>query len=242
MSRAVFLGTPQAATPSLRALSEVAEVVLVVTKPDRPRGRSGRPQPPPVKLEAERLGISISQPDRSSELTGLLEAATPVDLGVVVAFGMILRADTLAVPRLGFLNIHFSLLPRWRGAAPVQRAIMASDPKTGVTLLRLDEGLDTGPVLATQPTPIGELETAGELTDRLARLGAELLRETLPAYLEGRVVPSEQPEEGVTTALRIRQEEARLDLRAPAAAVLARVRALAPRPGAHGVLDGVRFK
>ena len=203
MSRIVFLGTPGAAVPALDALVESTDVGLVVTRPDRPQGRSGRPQPSPVKVAAVENGLPIAQPEDRAGLAGALDDAGPFDLGVVVAFGMILDARALAMPRLGMLNAHFSLLPRWRGAAPVARALIAGDPMSGVTIIRLDEGLDTGPVLTAQAVDIGGEETAGELTSRLSGLAARLLSGVLPAYLAGELVPLPQSDEGATYASKL---------------------------------------
>ena len=240
--RAVFYGTPAEAVPALRALAGSAEVLLVTTRPDKPRGRSGKPQAPPVKQAALELGLEVGQPTRAGDDLERLRALAP-DVAVVVAYGQLLPPDLLAVPRCGFVNVHFSLLPRWRGASPVVRAILAGDSLTGVTLMQLDAGLDTGPVLAVSPARVGPEETAGELTARLAEAGAALLVEQLPAYLEGRLVPRPQPAEGATAAARVRVAEAFVDpSRHHAQAVLRGVRAFDPRPGAWTELDGVRVK
>jgi len=183
--RAAFLGTPASAVPSLAALADVADVVLVVTRPDRRRGRGARPTPPPVKTAALEWGFPVAQPEDAATLQRLL-APLSLDLALVVAFGMILPPEVLATTRLGFVNVHFSLLPRWRGAAPVARAILAGDEKTGVSLMLIDAGLDTGPVIAAVGTPIAPDETRGSLTARLAHLGALLVDERLPAYVAGR--------------------------------------------------------
>jgi methionyl-tRNA formyltransferase len=240
--RAAFYGTPAEAVPALEALCGLAEVVLVTTRADKPRGRSGRPQSPPVKEAALALGLEVSQPARASHDLDRLRALAP-EVAVVVAYGQILPADLLAVPPHGFVNVHFSLLPRWRGASPVVRAILAGDELTGVTLMQLDPGMDTGPVLAVAPTRIGAEETAGELTMRLAALGAGMLMEHLPAYLAGDLAPRPQLEQGATAAARVRVEEAFVDpTRHHARAVLRAVRAFDPRPGAWTTFDGVRLK
>lgn len=240
--RAAFYGTPMEAVPSLRALAQTAEVALVTTRPDKPRGRSGRPQPPPVKEAAAELGLPVSQPGRAAhdlERLRLLAA----DVAVVVAYGQILPRELLEVPRCGFVNVHFSLLPRWRGASPVVRAILAGDELTGVTLMQLDAGMDTGPVLAMHPTSVGPEETAGELTARLADMGAELLAAHLPAYVAGELAPRPQPDTGATAAARVRVEEAFVDpTRHRREAVVRAVRAFDPKPGAWTELDGVRLK
>jgi methionyl-tRNA formyltransferase len=239
--RAVFFGTPAAALPSLGALLELAHVSLVVTRPDRPRGRSGRPQPSPVKQMALRAGLPVSQPAKAAELAGRLAEEHP-DLGVVVAYGQILPPDILALPAHGLLNVHFSGLPRWRGAAPVERAILAGDPQTGVSLMVMEEGLDTGPVVARATTPIFPEETAGELTERLARMGAAVLRRSLSPYLAGELTPEPQDETRAIHAPKITVDEAHIDPSAGAQAVLRAVRAFNPRPGAWGLVEGARFK
>ena len=240
--KAVFYGTPAEAVPSLEALSHVAEVLLVTTRPDRPRGRSGRPQAPPVKEAARALDLPVSQPERAVHDLERLRGLAP-DVAVVVAYGQLLPPALLGVPAAGFLNVHFSLLPRWRGASPVVRTVLAGDPVAGVTLMILDEGMDTGPVVAVEPTKVGPGETAGELTGRLAALGAEMLVRHLPAYLAGAITPRPQPAEGATAAARVRVEEAFVDpTRHRGEAVLRAVRAFDPKPGAWTELDGVRVK
>ncbi|MFH1329262.1 MAG: methionyl-tRNA formyltransferase [Actinomycetota bacterium] len=240
--RAVFFGTPAEAVPSLEALAGVAEVVLVTTRPDRPRGRSGRPQPPPVKEAAQARGLPVSQPVRAAHDLERLRALAP-HVAVVVAYGQILPAEVLAVPEHGFVNVHFSLLPRWRGASPVVRTILAGDELTGVTLMQLDAGMDTGPVLAVAPTRVRPEESAGELTTRLAGMGAGMLVEHLPIYVTGALALRPQLDEGATAAARVRVEEAFVDpTRHRAGAVLRAVRAFDPKPGAWTELDGGRLK
>lgn len=231
MSRIVFLGTPHAGVAVLRRIAD--RVALVVTRPDRPQGRSGEPVAPPVKDFASAAGIPVIQPERSSDLAAMLDERAPFDLGVVVAFGMLLKPDVLALPRLGHLNVHFSLLPRWRGAAPVQAALLAGDKRTGVSLMHLDEGLDTGPVVAVRSTAIAPDEDAGTLTDRLAELGADLLGQELEPFLAGRRWPAPQPSEGVTYAGKLGAPDRRLDLSRSALELERRIRALAPEPGAR---------
>jgi methionyl-tRNA formyltransferase len=242
MSRAILLGTPEAALPALRVLEPLVELAAVVTRPDRPRGRSGRPRPSPVKQAAQEHGLEILQPETAAELDAMVDALEPLDVGVVVAFGMLIPATTLRRPHRGFVNVHFSLLPRWRGAAPVERAILAGDETTGVSLILLDEGLDTGPVLSVEATPIGPEENRAELTDRLATLGAGMLADTLPGYLAGEIRSEPQPENGVTRARRITPEDRWLDPSLTSAEVLRRVRALAPRPGAYAITAGHRIQ
>uniref|UniRef100_UPI0003650DBB methionyl-tRNA formyltransferase n=1 Tax=Xanthomonas sp. SHU 199 TaxID=1591174 RepID=UPI0003650DBB len=198
----VFAGTPDFAVPSLRAAAQRHEVVAVYTQPDRPAGRGRGLTPSPVKLEAVARGIPVLQPQtlRSPETLQALRALQP-DLIVVVAYGLILPKAVLAIPTHGCWNVHASLLPRWRGAAPIQRAIEAGDSETGVCLMQMEAGLDTGPVLLSQRTPIGADETGGQLHDRLAALGAQVLADGLGLLRAGlRPVPQPQPEAGVTYA------------------------------------------
>ncbi len=239
MTRLAFLGTPGAAVPSLLALTASHDVALVITQPDRPRRRSGTPSPSPVKEAAIDLGLPIAQPSDRAQLADALTSVSDLDLAVVVAYGRILDSASLAAPSHGMLNVHFSLLPRWRGAAPVARALLAGDAMTGVTVIRLDEGLDTGPVLTAQAVDIGTEETAGELTARLAELGARLLTEVMPGYLAGEVVPIRQTDEGATYATKLEAAERPLDVLGPAIQAMRRVRALSPEPGATLAIDGV---
>lgn len=233
MTSSVFLGTPAASIPSLRCLTSFTDVKLVITRPDKPRGRSGRARPSPVKEAAIELGLRVEQPFRRGELEEALARAAPIEVGVVVAFGMILRPAVLRIPNHGLVNVHFSLLPRWRGAAPVERAILAGDEATGVTLMVMDEGLDTGPVLASRRTTIAPQETAGMLTTRLADLGADVLSEHLMAFVEGRLEAHPQALEGISYADRIVSAEAVISPTWSAIDLLRAVRAYAPRPGAR---------
>lgn len=230
--RAVFAGTPVAAVPALVALSRTADIRLVVTRPDRPRGRSRRQQPSAVKQAALDLGLTVSQPETGAQLSETVGSVDDIDVAVVVAYGALVRPDVLAMPRFGFVNVHFSILPRWRGAAPVQRAILAGDHRSGVTLMRMDEGLDTGPILATASTAIGSDEDAAELTGRLSEMGAELLETWLRPIVDGGVAPIVQDSSRATTAPKLRSDERWIDVAAPANTVLAAVRGLAPWPGA----------
>lgn len=236
--RTVFLGTPETAVPALRALHEVSDVVLVVTRPDRPRGRSGKPRPPPVKQAAEELGLSTAQPASRAELSAFLAGVVPFDLGLVTAFGMILPAPVLDLPALGMINLHFSLLPRWRGASPVQAAIRAGDETTGVTIMQMEAGLDTGPVLAAIPEPIAPTDNAGELSKRLAEVAALAVHRFFPALAAGELRPVPQDEDSATYAPVLTKDDRRLDLTVGARAAARQVRALAPRPGATVVLAG----
>jgi methionyl-tRNA formyltransferase len=237
--RLAFFGTPSDAVPPLRALVGAGhEVALVVTQPDRRRARAGGPEPSPVKAAASELGLAVRTPGRAREVVDDV-AARGIDLGVVVAFGQILPPALLAAARHGFVNVHFSLLPRWRGAAPVERAILAGDAETGVWLMEMEEGLDTGGCYAEARTAIGADETAGELRARLVALGTDLLVEHLPAVPERR--PRPQVGEPVY-APKLQPEEFVLDPTRPAVELVRVVRAGNPRPGAHTVLDGKRLK
>jgi methionyl-tRNA formyltransferase len=238
--RAAFLGTPQEAVPILAALAGAAEIARVITRPDRARGRSGRPVPPPVKRFADERGWEVVQPGRSGDLAELVAGC---EVAVVAAYGRLIPEAALAVPAAGFVNVHFSLLPRWRGASPVVRAILAGDTVTGVTLMRLDAGLDTGPTLDRVTTEIGPGETAGELTLRLAALGAELLRSRLGAIVDGTLPAQPQPELGATAAAKVTVDEAHLDPRRHRTAAVSRaVRAFNPKPGAWALVGEERVK
>ncbi|MDX1620205.1 MAG: methionyl-tRNA formyltransferase [Nitriliruptorales bacterium] len=240
--RIAFWGTPAIAVPSLNAFVAAPdfEVVAVVTNPDRPRGRSRDPKPPPVKLAARDNGLEVLQPNRPAEIVEDLERLE-LDASAVVAYGAILPAAVLAASGSGFVNLHFSLLPRWRGAAPVQHAIREGDTVTGVTTFVLDEGMDTGPVLAREEVPIGNQETAGSLLDRLAAVGAPLLVESLRKWLAG-ADPTPQPTEGATIATKIGREDVAIDWSAPAAVVANLVRSANPAPGAHTTYQGDTLK
>lgn len=240
--RSVFFGTPAAAVPTLTALSEFSDVVGVVTRPDAAKGRSKDLVMSPIAQEAERAGIPVLKPHNRSEILEMLAGVGPIDVGVVVAFGMILSSDVLEFPRAGMVNVHFSLLPRWRGAAPVERAILAGDQQTGVSIMAMDVGLDTGPVIATHETDIGAHESAGDLTDRLAESGAQLLAEVLPDWLSGRRPTVPQDHTQATYAPKLTTAESRLDLSEPAADLLRQIHAFCPRPGAHVYLNDERFK
>ena len=235
--RAVFLGTPAAAVPSLDSLAEAAEVVAVVTRPDRPRGRSATPQPSPVKDAALARGLPVVEAAGAADIDGPL---FDVDLAVVVAFGVLIPEKALARPKHGFVNLHFSLLPRWRGAAPVAAAIAAGDEETGISLMQLDEGLDTGPVLAARSVVIGSDETAGELTTRLAGLAGSLLSDTIPALAAGDIEAIAQDGTKATYAPRLGAGDRQIDLRMSAEQNVRKIRALTPKPGAFLLVDGER--
>ena len=236
--RIAFAGTPEFAAVALRALLDAGhDVPLVLTQPDRPAGRGMQPQPSAVKRVAVERGIPLAQPDRLRDPAThapLREAA--VDVLVVAAYGLILPQAVLDIPRAGCINIHASLLPRWRGAAPIQRAIEAGDEQTGISLMRMEAGLDTGPVLLTEALAIGTEETAGELHDRLAMLGARLLIAAIPRLESLPAVA--QPEAGVTYAAKVDKAEAQLDWALPAVQLARKVRAFNPFPGAVATLGG----
>lgn len=230
--RIVFAGTPDFAVPALQTLIDAGySPVAVYTQPDRPAGRGRKLKPGPVKQTAQAHGLPVCQPRslRDSEAQAELAALQPT-LMVVVAYGLLLPPAVLAMPRLGCVNLHASLLPRWRGAAPVQRAIIAGDHETGISLMQMDSGLDTGPVLAVSRCPIAADDTGGSLHDRLARLGAQLLETRLEALLAARLEARPQAAEGVSYAPRITREEARIDWSQPARQIERQVRAFNPWP------------
>jgi methionyl-tRNA formyltransferase len=233
-TRIIFLGTPEFALPTLRALIEHYEVVGVVTQPDQPAGRGKSLRPPPVKQAALLHGVPVFQSKslRTPQAVTRLRDWRP-DVIVTAATGHILTTEALALPTRGTLNVHASLLPRWRGAAPIQAAILAGDAETGVTVMCTDEGLDTGPILSQRAIPIAPQETAASLHDRLAQLGAELLLETLPRWLSGELTPRPQPTTGITVAKQIRKEDGLIDWERPALEIDRQVRAFTPWPGAY---------
>ncbi len=242
--RVIFMGTPDFAVPALEALALAPEhdVIAAYTQPPRPGGRRGRElTPSPVHRRAEALGIAVRHPVSLKGAETQAEfAALGADIAVVAAYGLILPHAILDAPRQGCLNIHGSLLPRWRGAAPVQRAILAGDTETGVCIMRMEAGLDTGPVLAREPTKIGEHDTAGVLTQRLSDIGARLLVRVLADLTAFPEVP--QPAKGITYARKIEKSEARLDFSLGAALVLQQIRAFNPAPGAFFDFAGERIK
>jgi len=242
--RLVFMGTPDFALPTLAALRAAGhEIACVYCQPPRPAGRGQKPRPSPVQAAAEDAGLPVRAPASLKDADAQAAfAALGADAAVVVAYGLILPAAILAAPRLGCLNLHASLLPRWRGAAPIQRAIMAGDPETGVSIMRMEEGLDTGPVLLTERVPIGPDATAGALHDRLADLGARLMVRALAGLASGTLTPVPQPAAGATYAAKIDKAETRLDWRRPAAELDRQIRGLSPAPGAWFQRDGGRVK
>lgn len=241
--RIVFMGSPEFSLPTLGALAANYDVVGVVTQPDRPAGRGRTLTPPPVKVLAGELGIPVIQPRRlrEPEAMGQLQVWQP-DLIVVAAFGQILRPEVLLLPRHGCINVHASLLPRWRGAAPIQAAILHGDQQTGITIMVMDPGVDTGPILSQRSLPISPEDTAGSLGEKLSGLGANLLIETLPATLEGRLKPLPQPEDGATYAPMLKKEDGQLNFHQPAEDLARKVRAFNPWPGAHILWQGEMLK
>lgn len=239
--RIIFMGTPDFAVPSLRALDAAGhEVVAVYSQPPAPSGRGKKLQPSPVHRVAEELGIPVLTPKSLRKAEAQREfAALGADVAVVAAYGLILPQAVLDAPKHGCLNVHASLLPRWRGAAPIHRAVMAGDEVTGLTIMQMEAGLDTGPMLAKVSTPIDD-KTTGELTAELAELGAHLMVEVL-AGLE-QIEPVIQPEEGVTYAAKIDKAEARIDWSRPASELVRHVHGLAPFPGAWCEIAGERVK
>ena len=243
--RLVFAGTPEFSVPALRAcLDSGAQVVAAYTQPDRPAGRGRQLAASAVKQAALEAGIVVEQPETLRDKTARERlAAYAPDLVVVVAYGLILPKSVLALPRLGCWNVHASLLPRWRGAAPIQRAILAGDAETGVDLMQMEAGLDTGPVLLEARTPIAATDTGGTLHDRLAALGAQLLADGLARTLRGETLtPTPQRDEGIEYAHKLDKAEARLDWNEPAAALARKVRAFDPWPVAECSLDGERVR
>jgi methionyl-tRNA formyltransferase len=237
--RLLFAGTPDAAVPSLDALiASRHDVVAVLTRADAPAGRGRKLVPSPVRVAAEAAGIPVlTDAPRGEEFLTLLRDLD-VDAAPVVAYGHLLRPDVLAVPRHGWINLHFSLLPAWRGAAPVQRAIIAGDEITGATTFVLDEGMDTGPVLGTMTETIRPRDTAGDLLDRLAHAGAGLLVATLDSLEDGALDPQPQPADGVSLAAKLTTPDAFVDFRDPALAVDRLVRGCTPAPGAWTTVPG----
>jgi methionyl-tRNA formyltransferase len=240
--RLVFMGSPDFSVPSLQAIDRAYQVVGVVTQPDRPAGRGRALTPPPVKVAALTLGLPVFQPVRlrTADATQVVADWAP-DLIIVAAYGQILRQPILELPPNGCLNVHASLLPRWRGASPVQAALRAGDPVTGVTIMKMDAGMDTGTILAQASLPVGDSDTGGSLTARLAPLGASLLLETLTGYLEGSITPAAQDEDLVTLSPLLHKEDGRLDFTLSAAELERQIRAYNPWPGAFLEWEGRRI-
>jgi len=235
----IFMGTPDFSVPALDALHAAHTIVCVYTQPPRPAGRGKKDRPTPVHTRALELDLPVRHPARLKLPEDQAEfAALNADVAVVVAYGLILPQAVLDAPRLGCLNIHASLLPRWRGAAPIHRAVLAGDAETGICIMQMEAGLDTGPVILREATPIGPDDTTASLHDRLARMGAAgILR-----ALEGDLTSTPQPEEGVTYAAKIDKAEARIDWTRPAVEIDRQIRALSPFPGAWCMVGEERLK
>ncbi len=241
--RLIFMGTPDFAVPTLKAVADEHEVVAVYTRAPKAAGRGMAERKSPVHVEAEKRGIPVLYPSSlKSEDAIEVFRAHKADVAVVVAYGLLLPKEILSAPKFGCLNLHASLLPRWRGAAPIQRAIMAGDERTGVEVMRMEEGLDTGPVLAQVQTGIESEDTSSTLHDRLARLGADLLLDTLDKISRGEARETRQSEQGVTYAQKITPAETRIDWARPAREVDCHIRGLAAQPGAWFELGGTRVK
>jgi methionyl-tRNA formyltransferase len=241
--RIAFMGSPEFARVVLAKISEAYPIIGVVTQPDKPAGRGKVLTPPLVKMLAENLGCEIIQPRRLREPENfeILKKWNP-DVIIVAAYGQILRQNILDLPRLGCINVHGSLLPRWRGAAPIQAAILAGDKITGITIMKMDVGVDTGPMLAMRQVNILEAEDAVSLGNRMAETGAELLMETLPSILDGSVQIMPQPENGATYAPMLKKEDGLLDFDQPAVDLSRRVRAFTPWPGTSFIWENQPLK
>ena len=230
--RVVYLGSPPFALPSLKALAAIHSVVTLVSQPDRPAGRGREHTAPPTKIFASEVGIPVFQPERLRDPDAIarIEALEP-DMLVVAAYGQILPQALLDIPKNGSLNVHASLLPRWRGAAPIQAAIRHGDEQTGITIMQMEAGLDTGPILSQQSIKIAADETGGSLTERLSQIGADLLVETIPQLLSGEIAPEPQDESLATHALMLKKSDGELDLEATAEQLARQIRAFDPWPG-----------
>ncbi len=241
--RLAFMGTPDFAVPTLaELLAQGHDIAAVYSQPPRPKGRGMALEPSPVQQFAEKAGLPVRHPvSLKGEAEQAEFAALDLDAAIVVAYGLLLPKAILEAPRLGCFNLHGSLLPRWRGAAPIQRAVMAGDAETGVMVMQMEEGLDTGPVLMAERVKVGR-KTSGELTAELSRLGADLMVRALGALERGAVTPRAQAEDGVTYAKKITKEEARIDWSKSAAEIDAMIRGLAPAPGAFTEVKGERLK
>lgn len=239
--RVIFMGTPDFSVPVLEALVAEHDVVCVYCQPPRPAGRGKKLRPSPVQAKAEALGIEVRHPAKLRDAdTQDAFAALDADVAVVVAYGLILPQAVLDAPRLGCINVHASLLPRWRGAAPIHRAIMAGDARTGVCIMQMEAGLDTGPVLMREAIDIAPTDTTGDLHDRLSETGARLTLRTLPQL--NQLSPVAQPEDGVTYADKIDKAEAAVNWTLSASAVARHINGLSPFPGAYILREGARLK
>jgi len=241
--RAIFFGTPDIAVPSLEALTSVAEVVAVVCQPDRPSGRGLELRPPAIKIRARELGLSVAQPAKIKTAEFLAWVRDQrADFALVLAYGRILPPDVLGAPARGFLNLHASILPRYRGAAPINWAITRGETETGISLMQVEEGLDSGPVYSILRTPIGVNETAGELAARLAALAAEMVRGDVLRAVRGEIPPRKQDAENATLAPPLKKEDGRIDWNKPAAQVHDHARGMTPWPGATTHVGGKLLK
>ena len=241
--RIVFMGSPDFSLPILQAIAQFYQVVGVVTQPDRPAGRGRTLTPPPIKSLALELGLPFIQPRRVRDLESMQQIQRwQPDLIVVAAFGQILRQELLDLPAFGCVNVHASLLPRWRGAAPIQAAILHGDSQTGITIMRMDVGIDTGDILSQKSESILPTDTTATLSQRLSALGANLLIDTLPMYLDGQLVPQKQPGDGATYAPMLNKEDGRLDFNQPALRLVNQVRAFNPWPGAFTLFNNQILK
>ncbi len=243
MTRIVFMGTPEFAVPILAALADRYQIAAVYTRADKPAGRGKELAQSPIKLLALQRGLPVEQPRtlRNEETQAKLRAYAP-DLIVVAAYGLILPQAVLDIPKHGSINTHASLLPRWRGAAPIAHAILAGDTRTGITLMQMEAGLDTGPIVAVREVPIEAQDTTGSLTEKLSQIAAALLVETLPAWLEGQIAPRPQPEEGVTYAAMVKKEDGLIQWSRPAAEIERAVRAYNPWPSAFTYWNSALLK
>lgn len=244
MATVIFMGTPDFAVPTLQRLIDEHDVIGVVTQPDRPVGRKQQLQQPPIKQVALAQGIPVYQPEklRKREAIEPLRAMGVPDVYIVAAFGQILPQSVLDIPHHGSINVHASLLPRWRGAAPIQASIREGDAETGVTIMLMDAGLDTGPMLSKRALPIAADETGASLHDKLAAVGADLLSETLPRYLNGEVQPQPQDDALATLAPQIQKQDGEIDWAQSAAHIDQLVRAFTPWPGTYTTWAGARMK
>ena len=239
--RIVFYGTPDVAVPTLEALAETnLRPIAVITEPDKPVGRQHRLTPLPIKRAAQRLGIAVSQPTTTAELMSITQSLLPT-LGIVVAYGRILKAELLAIPTLGFVNLHFSLLPAYRGATPIQAALLNGDVQTGVTLMQLDPGLDTGPILGFTPMIIEPTDTTGSLGTRLAATAATLASELIPIYLAGSLQPQPQPTSSKPVTRRLNKDDGRIDWQWPVERIERFIRAMDPWPRSWTEIEGLRI-
>jgi methionyl-tRNA formyltransferase len=239
----IFIATPDFAVPSLQILAQTGhEISAVITQPDRPAGRGRKPRISPVKEEAVRLGIPVLQPPslRDAPVIDEIRALSP-EVMVAVAYGQILRRDFLAIAPRGVLNVHPSLLPKYRGASPIQSAILAGDEATGVTIMLMDEGMDSGPILAQESVEIADSDTGGSLSATLSHLGGRLLGDTLPGWLDGTIAARPQNEEAATTTRLLKKEDGRIDWRQPAEQIWRQVRAYDPWPGSFTTFGGERL-